>query len=107
MRLSAPAVTVASAATGTDFAAYRRLWYCDNMKNITVSVDDDVYRIARVKAAERDTSVSALVKGFLASLAADSGDFEHLAREELALRERVRHFRAGDRLTREDLHRRR
>ncbi len=31
------------------------------MKNITVSVPDDVYRNARVAAAQRDTSVSALV----------------------------------------------
>ncbi len=77
------------------------------MKNITVSVDDDVYRIARIKAAERETSVSALVKGFLSSLAADGSDFERLAHEELELRERVRHFRSGDRLAREDLHRRR
>ena len=35
------------------------------MKNITVSVDDETYRRARIKAAERDTSVSALVRGFL------------------------------------------
>jgi hypothetical protein len=77
------------------------------MKNITVSVDDDVYRIARIKAAERETSVSALVKEFLSSLAADGSDFERLAREELALRERIRQFRAGDRQAREDLHRRR
>jgi hypothetical protein len=32
------------------------------MKNIAVSVDDETYRRARVKAAEMDTSVSALVR---------------------------------------------
>jgi len=36
------------------------------MKNITVSVDDETYRRARIKAAERETSLSALVKQFLA-----------------------------------------
>lgn len=77
------------------------------MKNITVSVDDDTYRVARIKAAERETSVSALVKGFLTSLATEGSDFERLAREELALRERVRRFRAGGRLSRDDLHDRR
>ena len=82
-------------------------WYCENMKNITVSVDDDTYRVARIKAAERETSVSALVKGFLTSLATEGSDFERLAREELALRERVRRFRAGGRLSRDDLHDRR
>ena len=70
-------------------------------------MDDETYRLARVKAAERDTSVSALVKGFLASLAADGDDFERLARDEGALRERVKRFRAGDRLSREELHDRR
>jgi hypothetical protein len=78
--------------------------YCNNVKNITVSVDDDTYRLARVKAAERDTSVSALVKGFLAGLATDDGTFERLARDEEALRQRIRRFRAGDRLSRDELH---
>lgn len=40
------------------------------MKNITVSVDEETYRRARIRAAEEDTSVSALVKGFLIELAA-------------------------------------
>ena len=32
------------------------------MKNITVSVDDQTHRLARIRAAELDTSVSALVR---------------------------------------------
>ena len=35
------------------------------MRNITVSVDDATYRRARIRAAELDTSVSALVRDFL------------------------------------------
>jgi hypothetical protein len=35
------------------------------MKNITISVDDETYVAARVAAAERGTSVSAMVKKFL------------------------------------------
>ncbi|MEI8311159.1 MAG: DUF6364 family protein [Verrucomicrobiota bacterium] len=42
------------------------------MKNITITLDDDNYRKARVAAAHRDTSVSALVKKFLRSLAAEA-----------------------------------
>lgn len=80
--------------------------YCENMKNITVSVDDDTYRLARVKAAERDTSVSALVKQYLANLARGEGSFERLAREEKELRARVRDFSAGDRLSRDQLYER-
>ena len=77
------------------------------MKNITVTVDDETYRKARVKAAERDTSVSALVKHFLTELAAGESDAERLRREERALRERITSFRATDRVSREDAHRRR
>jgi hypothetical protein len=74
------------------------------MKNITVSVDDEIYRRARIKAAEQDTSVSALVARFLAELAADESNVERLKREERALRARIGTFRAGDRLSREDVH---
>jgi len=74
------------------------------VKNITVSVDDETYRRARVKAAERDTSVSTLVKQFLAELAGGEGNSERLKREERALRARIKAFRAGDRLPREDVH---
>jgi hypothetical protein len=74
------------------------------MKNITVSVDDETYRRARVKAAEQDTSVSALVRKFLAELAGSESDIERLKREEREIRERIRVFRATDRLTRDDVH---
>ncbi|HXW63762.1 MAG TPA: CopG family transcriptional regulator [Burkholderiaceae bacterium] len=77
------------------------------MKNITVTVDDETYRRARIKAAERDTSVSALVKHFLAELAGGESDAARLKREERALRERISSFRAADRLPREDVHSRR
>jgi hypothetical protein len=74
------------------------------MKNITVSVDDETYRRARMKAAERDSSVSALVRRFLVELAAGENDAERLRRQERALRERITSFTAGDRLSRKDLH---
>lgn len=35
------------------------------MKNITVSIDDETYRLARIRAAEEGTSVSALVRDYL------------------------------------------
>ena len=76
------------------------------MKNITVTVDDDTYRRARIKAAERDTSVSALVARFLTELAAGETDAERLKREERALRERIGSFSAADRPAREDVHKR-
>ena len=69
-------------------------------------VDDEMYRRARIKAAERDTSVSGLVKRFLTELAAGESNAEQLKRQERALRERIVAFRAGDRLSRDDVHRR-
>ena len=80
------------------------LCYCGNMKNITVSLDEEIYRRARVKAAERDTSVSALVKGFLVELASEEPGSRALEREERELRARIRSFSAGDRLSRDDVH---
>ena len=42
------------------------------MKNITVSVDDETHRRARIRAAELETSVSALVRAYLRSLCVES-----------------------------------
>ena len=76
------------------------------MKNLTVSLDDETYRRARTIAAQRDTSVSALVKGFLIELTSGESKTERLKREERVLRERITAFRASDRLSRDDVHRR-
>jgi hypothetical protein len=76
------------------------------VKNITVTVDDETYRRARMKAAEQDTSVSALVRRFLVDLAAGETETERLKRQERELRERITKFRGGDRLGRDEVHRR-
>lgn len=80
--------------------------YCDNMKNITVSLDDETYRRARIVAAQRDTSVSALVKRFLVELASGESETERLKAEERRLRAQIGRFRAADRLPRDEVHRR-
>ena len=76
------------------------------MRDITVSVDDETYARARVAAAERDTSVSALVKAYLEQLASHETEIERLNRQEREIRSRIGAFNASDRLSREDLHRR-
>jgi hypothetical protein len=40
------------------------------MKNVTIALDDEVHRQARIRAAELGTSLSALVKDYLNGLAA-------------------------------------
>ncbi len=69
-------------------------------------MDDETYRRARMKAAEQDTSVSALVRRFLAELAGGESDNERLKREERVIREKISAFRASDRLARDSVHER-
>ncbi|MEO5340926.1 MAG: hypothetical protein H7837_10510 [Magnetococcus sp. MYC-9] len=74
------------------------------MKNITVSLDDETYRRARVKAAAMETSVSALVKRFLVQLTAREDENKRLKREERTLRQSIAAFTAADRLDRDAVH---
>jgi len=76
------------------------------VKNITVSLDDETYRRARVRAAEQDTSVSAMVRQFLIETASNEGPFDRLRREEARLRDSIDAFRASDRLGRDEIHER-
>jgi plasmid stability protein len=77
------------------------------MKNITVSLDDETYRRARIRAAELDTSVSALVRRYLAELGARETETERLKRLERELRNQVpAGFSAADRLSRSEVHER-
>jgi hypothetical protein len=76
------------------------------VKNITVSLDSQTYRHARIVAAERGTSVSALVKQFLLGLAKGGDEKEQLKRAEQLLREGIVEFRGGDRLPRDETHQR-
>ena len=74
------------------------------MKNITVTVPDDVYRTARIRAAERGTSVSALVGEYLRSLSGRGAEFSRLEAQQQQIQRQIDRFRAGDRLDREQLH---
>ncbi|MCH2156114.1 MAG: DUF6364 family protein [Opitutales bacterium] len=80
------------------------------MKNITVSLDNDAYRNARVFAAEHDTSVSALVKEYLQSLTDTSKhqQIELTQRQDALLKaitERHKGFTSSENVTREELYR--
>ena len=74
------------------------------MRNITVALDDEVYRRARIAAAALDTSVSALVKSYLQQLAAMETETERLKRQECEIRNKIADFTASSRLPREDTH---
>jgi plasmid stability protein len=74
------------------------------MKNITVSVSDDVYRAARIRAAERGQSVSALVSDYLRSLSEEGIQFARLEAEQERILQEITEFRAGERLSRDEIH---
>lgn len=76
------------------------------MKNITVSVPEDVYRVARVRAAERGSSVSALVAEYLRSLSDRDADFARLREQQRRIVDSIEKFSAAERLGRDELHER-
>ena len=76
------------------------------MKNITVSVSDDVYAQARIRAAELGKSLSAPVAEFLGSLTEREAEFARLEAKQRGVQSEIRSFRAGDRLSRDDVHER-
>ncbi len=81
------------------------------MRNITVSIDEETHRLARIRAAELDTSVSALVRELLVELVQGRNPetrFERLLRlqdETLeAIRARGGGLRMSDNLPRDELY---
>ena len=74
------------------------------MKNITVSLPDDSYRHARIVAARRDTSVSALVREFLVSLTDEEPEFVRRKRLQQEVMGSIQSFRVRDRLSRDEVH---
>jgi plasmid stability protein len=74
------------------------------VKNITITVPADVYRDARIRAAERGSSVSALVADYLRSLSERDHEFTRLEAQQHEVQGEIVRFRAGDRLDREALH---
>ena len=75
------------------------------MKNITVSVDDEVFHRAKIRAAEKRTSLSAIVRDILIEVAKEETETERLKRLELETIEKFRRrggqFSASNRLNRD------
>jgi len=74
------------------------------VRNITVSVPDEVYRDARIRAAERGGSVSALVAEYLRSLSDRESEFARLETQQRELQRGIERFSARDRLDRDEIH---
>jgi len=74
------------------------------VKNITLSLPNDVYEKAASIAAERATSVDALIAGLVAELPSDRTPQGALFTHIDAAFDAVDQFTASDRLTRDQMH---
>ncbi|MCB9685793.1 MAG: hypothetical protein H6735_12195 [Alphaproteobacteria bacterium] len=75
------------------------------MANLTITVDEDLLRRARIRALEHGTSVNAVLRDYLAAWAADP-DAQRVTDEILDASLRSTSGRGGRRWTRDDLHER-
>ncbi len=69
---------------------------------------DEVYHAAKVRAAEAQTSVSALVREYLIRIASQGAEFERLLAEQESILNRVHErgapYSASTRMTRDEVH---
>lgn len=84
----------------------QELCYRETVKNLTVSLPDAVYRNARIAAARRDTSVSALVVAYLQGLSDRMDEFGRLESLQREIQAEIGQFRGADRLSRDEVHNR-
>lgn len=76
------------------------------MANLTIAVEDDVLKKARLKALEQGTSVNALLRDYLTHFAGAHAVQQHAARGFLALAAKSKSRRGGRHWTRDELHER-
>lgn len=83
-------------------------YYCENMKNVTVSLDDASYSRARVKAAQAGRSLSSMVREYLETVGSTESEFERLKRLQQQLfaemDARGQGLMASENLTRDEVH---
>ena len=76
------------------------------MANLTISIDDDLLRRARVRAAELGTSVNAVLRDYMLSWARGADERARAVAALLKRSARARSGRGGRRWTRDELHER-
>lgn len=76
------------------------------MANITIAVDREALKRARIRALEEGTSVNAVLSEYLSSYAGLEREREEAANEVLAASESARSSSQGRRWSREELHER-
>jgi hypothetical protein len=76
------------------------------MRNFTVSIDEQTYRAARIVAAQRNATVSSLVRDYLNSLVNESQQPDTRKKALFKAFDKASNFKASDRLLRSEIHRR-
>jgi hypothetical protein len=76
------------------------------MANLTITLDDEVLRRARLRALEQDTSVNSLLRDYLEAYAGAGTTFRQAAESILRLASRTHAGRGDRRWARDDLHER-
>lgn len=74
------------------------------MSNLTITVDDEALRRARLKALEQGTSVNALLREYLESYAGCKASQIHAMQALLELSRAATSHAGGQRWTRDELH---
>jgi hypothetical protein len=77
------------------------------MANLTITVDDEILRRARIRALEQDTSVNSVLRDYLEAFAAAGTTWNQAADEILRLSSQASGGRGKRRWTRDELHERR
>lgn len=76
------------------------------MANLTITVEDDLLKLARVRAAQQGTSVNAVLRDYLEGYAGLRTQRDEAAHAVLALSEVAGSGHEGVRWTRDELHER-
>ena len=74
------------------------------MANLTIAVDEQVLKRARIKALEQGTSVNAVLRSFLEQYVREADARKRAVREILVLSRASRAARGNGRWTRDELH---
>lgn len=74
------------------------------MKNITLSVDDETYRQARIQAAQQGTTVSALVRDYLNALSRRGATEPDKTAALFEALDQATAYQASSRMSREEAH---
>ena len=76
------------------------------MANLTITIEADLLRRARIRAIEQGISVNALLRDYLEAFTARTGEREQAIDRVLEASRRTRSGRRGRTWTREELHER-